>query len=136
MFWAIEFIVHYKREARIWIGTSGFHYKHWRGVFYPEKLPTAKMLDFYVRHFNTVEINNSFYKLPSTAAFECWREATPAGFCFALKGSRFITHNKKLNQPEHALNNLLPRAEALGKKLGPILFQLPPTLATEPTAPA
>jgi len=84
------------------------------------------MLDCYVQHFDTVEINNSFYKLPEIRTFESWREATPNRFLFAVKASRFLTHNKKLKDPENALNNFLPRAEALGGKLGPILFQLPP----------
>ncbi len=113
--------------ACVHIGTSGWHYKHWCGPFYEEKLPPAKMLDKYVRHFDTVEINNSFYKLPATSALECWRDSTPSGFCFAVKASRFITHNKKLKDPENALENFLPRVAVLGKKLGPILFQLPPT---------
>lgn len=108
------------------IGTSGFHYKHWLGTFYPPKTPASRMLEYYLQHFDTVELNNSFYKLPSEQAFENWRNATPPGFLFAVKGSRFITHNKKLRDPENALENLLPRAEKLGKKLGPILFQLPP----------
>jgi uncharacterized protein YecE (DUF72 family) len=84
------------------------------------------MLDYYVRHFDTVELNNSFYRLPTVSAFECWRDATPANFVFAVKASRFITHNKKLKNPENALDNLLPRAVHLGPKLGPVLFQLPP----------
>ena len=108
------------------IGTSGFHYKHWKGPFYPQKMPSAKMLDFYVQHFDTVELNNSFYRLPQAAAFDCWREATPANFVFAVKASRFITHNKKLKDPENAIDNLLPRAAHLESKLGPVLFQLPP----------
>ena len=108
------------------IGTSGFHYKHWVGTFYPAKTPASKMLDFYLQYFDTVELNNSFYRLPTEEAFESWRNATPAGFVFAVKGSRFITHNKKLKDPENALENLLPRAERLRNKLGPILFQLPP----------
>lgn len=108
------------------IGTSGFHYKHWKGPFYPAKNPAGKMLDFYAERFDTVELNNSFYRLPSPEAFDAWREATPANFIFAVKASRFITHNKKLKDPEHALDNLLPRAAHLGSKLGPILFQLPP----------
>lgn len=112
--------------GRIHIGTSGWHYKHWRGPFYAEKLPASKMLDFYVRHFDTVELNNSFYKLPSVECFANWRQATPPGFCFAVKASRFLTHNKKLKDPENALQNFLPRAEALKEKLGPVLFQLPP----------
>ncbi len=84
------------------------------------------MLDYYIRHFDTLELNNSFYRLPTIQAFECWRDATPRNFVFAVKASRFITHNKKLKDPENALDNILPRAEHLGHKLGPVLFQLPP----------
>ncbi len=116
----------------IHIGTSGWHYKHWCGPFYPEKLASAKMLPFYLQHFDTVEINNSFYRLPDRSTFECWRRATPSNFVFAVKASRFITHNKKLKEPENALENFLPRAEALGAKLGPILFQLPPKWKVNP----
>ena len=108
------------------IGTSGFHYKHWVGSFYPSGTPAAKMLDLYVLHFDTVELNNSFYRLPPVEAFGRWRDATPANFIFAVKASRFITHNKKLKDPENAIENLLPRAAHLGPKLGPVLFQLPP----------
>jgi uncharacterized protein YecE (DUF72 family) len=111
---------------QIRIGTSGWHYRHWRGPFYEEDWPAARMLEFYARHFDTVEINNSFYKLPSDSTFACWRDATPPGFCFAVKASRFITHNKKLKDPESALARFLPRAAVLRRKLGPILFQLPP----------
>ncbi len=112
--------------AEIRIGTSGWHYKHWRGPLYEDRCPASRMLDCYIRHFDTVEINNSFYKLPAEETFAGWRDATPPGFCFAVKASRFITHNKKLKDPENALENFLPRAEVLGDKLGPILFQLPP----------
>jgi uncharacterized protein YecE (DUF72 family) len=112
--------------ARVHIGTSGWHYKHWCGPFYEEKLSPAKMLPVYLRHFDTVEINNSFYRLPSGETFRCWRECTPRGFCFAVKASRFITHMKKLKDPQNALEKFLPRAEELKDKLGPILFQLPP----------
>jgi uncharacterized protein YecE (DUF72 family) len=115
----------YGCEVRI--GTSGWHYKHWRGNFYPADLSSSHWLQFYVRHFNAVEINNSFYRLPKVEMLEGWREATPAEFCFATKVSRFITHNKKLKDPESALENFLPRVEALGPKLGPMLFQLPPS---------
>jgi uncharacterized protein YecE (DUF72 family) len=108
------------------IGTSGYHYKHWVGTFYPQKTPSSKMLDYYVRHFDTLELNNSFYRLPTIEAFESWRAATPNNFVFAVKASRFITHNKKLKDPENALDNILPRVQHLGKKLGPVLFQLPP----------
>lgn len=114
------------------IGTSGFHYKHWKGPFYPEKCPASKMLDHYLEHFDTVELNNSFYRLPEASAFDCWREATPGNFIFAVKASRFITHNKKLKDPENALDNLLPRAAHLGPKLGPILFPLPPHWKVNP----
>ena len=108
------------------IGTSGYHYKHWVGKFYPPKTPPSKMLEYYVRHFDTLELNNSFYRLPTIEAFESWRDATPANFIFAVKASRYITHNKKLKDPQNALDNILPRAEHLGNKLGPMLFQLPP----------
>ena len=84
------------------------------------------MFAFYQRHFDTVELNNSFYRLPTPEAFDCWRETSGRDFLFAVKGSRFVTHNKKLREPEQPLKNLLPRAERLGKKLGPILWQLPP----------
>ncbi len=114
------------------IGTSGFHYKHWKGPFYPRKLPASAMLDFYVQRFDTLELNNSFYRLPTISAFECWREATPENFIFAVKASRFITHNKKLKDPENAVDNLLPRAAHLGNKLGPVLFQLPPKWRVNP----
>ncbi len=113
-------------KADIRIGTSGYHYKHWVGTFYPAKTPASKMLNYYVRHFDTLELNNSFYRLPTIEAFESWRDATPKNFVFAVKASRFITHNQKLKDPENALDNILPRAEHLGKKLGPVLFQLPP----------
>jgi uncharacterized protein YecE (DUF72 family) len=108
------------------IGTSGWHYKHWVGNFYPEKHPASKMLAQYYAQFDTVELNNTFYMLPKIETMQCWRDATPKNFEFAVKASRFLTHNKKLKEPENALNNFLPRAEALGEKLGPILFQLPP----------
>jgi uncharacterized protein YecE (DUF72 family) len=112
--------------TRIRIGTSGWHYKHWLGNFYPQKFPASKMLNYYMERFDTVEINNSFYMLPKIETLACWRDATPKDFEFAIKASRFLTHNKKLKEPENALVNFLPRAEALGAKLGPVLFQLPP----------
>ena len=113
-------------SCEVRIGASGWHYKHWRGPFYAAKLPAAQMLPYYLRHFDTVEINNSFYKLPSEETFAAWRDATPSDFRFAVKASRFITHNKKLKDPENAIDNLLPRAAHLESKLGPVLFQLPP----------
>lgn len=114
------------------IGTSGFHYKHWKGPFYPPKMPASAMLDFYGRRFDTLELNNSFYRLPTVSAFQCWRDSTLENFVFAVKASRFITHNKKLKDPENAVDNLLPRAAHLGNKLGPMLFQLPPKWRVNP----
>jgi uncharacterized protein YecE (DUF72 family) len=112
--------------GKVEIGTSGWHYGHWRGPFYPARLAASKMLAFYCARFDTVEVNNSFYRLPSPEAVDGWREATPPGFTFAVKGSRFITHMKKLKDPEAALARFLPVIERLREKLGPILFQLPP----------
>jgi len=108
------------------IGTSGWHYKHWKGPFYPSDLPASKMLAWYAERFDTVEINNSFYRLPPETALQSWKETVPPNVSFAVKGSRYITHMKKLKDPEPALDNFIPRAELLGRKLGPILFQLPP----------
>lgn len=112
--------------AEIRIGTSGYHYPHWRGTFYPEKLPVKQWLSFYLQHFDSVELNNTFYRLPTFAAMQSWHDQTPRNFLFAVKGSRFITHNLKLSRPENAIHNILPRTEVLGPKLGPILWQLPP----------
>jgi uncharacterized protein YecE (DUF72 family) len=108
------------------IGTSGWHYKHWVGAFYPQGLPTKNMLSWYAQRFDTVELNNSFYHLPTQQTFTAWRETTPASFCFAVKGSRYITHRKKLKDPNEALARFRKPVESLGSKLGPILFQLPP----------
>lgn len=109
------------------VGTSGWHYQHWRGRFYPESLPAHRWLEFYFQHFDTVEINNSFYKLPSASTFDCWKRDAPAGFIFAVKGSRYITHNKKLKDPEDSFNRFHDVLKYLGRKRGPILFQLPPS---------
>jgi len=113
----------------IWIGTSGWVYKHWKGIFYPDKLPAAEQLPFYAEHFSTVEVNFSFYRLPERSVFEAWRAHTPAGFIFAVKGSRFLTHVKRLKDPEEPLERLMDRARGLEEKLGPILFQFPHTWA-------
>jgi uncharacterized protein YecE (DUF72 family) len=116
----------HKTPASIRIGTSGWHYKHWLGPFYPEKTPGSKMLAYYLKRFDAVELNNSFYHLPKPSSLETWRESTPKVFCFAVKGSRFLTHMKKLKDPEQGLQKFLDAVEVLGHKLGPILFQLPP----------
>jgi len=115
-------------SQQLWIGTSGWHYKHWRGCFYPEDLASSQYLGWYIRHFSTVEINNCFYRLPTASAVENWRKDTPRGFCFAVKGSRYLTHMKRLLNAEEGLKTYLDRMELLGEKLGPILFQLPPNL--------
>jgi uncharacterized protein YecE (DUF72 family) len=112
--------------SKLWIGTSGWHYKHWLGNFYPERLPSSRMLAHYIEKFETVELNNTFYKLPSQTTLLGWRDSTPPHFHFAVKGSRFLTHMKKLNNAEQGLNRFLSAVEVLGPKLGPILFQLPP----------
>lgn len=112
--------------AQLWIGTSGWHYKHWVGNFYPPKWPAARMLAHYIQHFDTVELNNSFYKLPTRTSLENWRESTPPNFHFAVKGSRFLTHMKKLSNAEEGLKRFLDAVDVLEPKLGPILFQLPP----------
>jgi len=113
---------------RYHIGTSGWHYDHWRHRFYPEALAKAKWLEFYATHFTTVELNNSFYRLPSEAAFAVWRDSSPANFAFAVKVSRFITHIKRLKNTQEAVETFMSRARILGGKLGPLLYQLPPNM--------
>src|SRR4051812_42016429 len=108
------------------IGTSGWIYRHWKGLFYPEALPAARWFGHYAARFDTVEINNTFYRLPSPEAFDAWREQAPPGFLYAVKGSRYLTHMKKLGDPREPLDRLLGRARRLGKHLGPVLYQLPP----------
>lgn len=114
-------------SGAVHIGTSGWNYKHWKGLFYPQELPQKKWLAYYVEHFATVEVNNTFYQLPQSSTFESWRETAPQGFTFALKASRFITHMKKLKDPQTSSEKFFDRSERLGDKLGPILFQLPPS---------
>ncbi len=108
------------------VGTSGWHYPHWRGPFYPERLRAEEMLTFYCGRLRTIEINNSFYHLPAPQTFCDWQRQTPKEFLFAVKASRYITHMKKLKDPQKPLQLLLSHASELKKKLGPILFQLPP----------
>ena len=114
--------------ARYFIGTSGWHYDDWKGRFYPEKLPKAKWLEFYARHFSTLELNNSFYRMPSEQAFNRWYDSSPSNFVFAVKASRFITHIKRLKDCDEALDNFMSRTRILKEKLGPLLYQLPPGL--------
>ena len=113
-------------SSKILIGTSGWHYKHWKGLYYPADLATSEWLKFYSAQFNTVELNNSFYHLPTINAFDTWRLTSPRGFVFAVKGSRFTTHMKKLKDPKSSTDKFFAAAGHLKSKLGPILFQLPP----------
>ena len=113
-------------SARVHIGTSGWHYKHWIGDFYPPRFAPAKMLSWYAREFHTVEINNSFYRLPDEKTFKDWAETVPSGFLFAVKASRFLTHMKRLRDAEDPISLFFSRARHLGPHLGPVLFQLPP----------
>jgi uncharacterized protein YecE (DUF72 family) len=113
--------------ASLWIGTSGWVYRHWEGIFYPPSLPPGGHLSYYAARFPSVEVNFTFYRLPERDVFEAWRRQTPAGFLFAVKGSRYLTHMKKLRDPDEPLSRLMERASGLEEKLGPLLFQFPHT---------
>jgi len=118
--------------TKAYIGTSGWNYKHWwNGEFYPKELKPTQWLRYFVEHFDTVEINNSFYRLPSEEAFEGWRKQVPRDFVFAVKASRFLTHIKRLKDPEEPLDLFFSRAIHLKEHLGPVLFQLPPQLKAD-----
>jgi len=119
-------------RGRIYIGTSGWHYGHWKGVFYPEYVHERDLLAYYSTRFGTVEINNTFYRLPEKDTFEQWRESVSGDFVFAVKASRYITHMKKLRDAAEPVNNFLESTGGLGKRLGPILFQLPPRWKANP----
>jgi uncharacterized protein YecE (DUF72 family) len=116
----------WRSVVALWVGTSGYNYPEWRGSFYPEKFPTAKMLPYYAERFSTVEINYSFYRMPNARTIAGWNAETPAEFSFALKASRRITHDARLKDVDEPLRYFLDTARALGPKLGPVLFQLPP----------
>lgn len=111
---------------RIRVGTSGWNYPHWRGLFYPSDLPATRWFAHYCRYFDTVEINNTFYRLPPLQTFEAWRRRAPAGFVYAVKAHRFLTHRKRLLDCGAALQTFLSRVAALGAHCGPVLYQLPP----------
>jgi len=111
---------------RYLIGTSGYNYPEWRGSFYPEKFPTNKMLAYYAERFNTVEVNYTFYRMPTEALLEGWAAGTPGGFTFTLKAPRRITHDSKLQRCEDLTSAFCRIASTLGPKLGVLLFQLPP----------
>jgi uncharacterized protein YecE (DUF72 family) len=110
------------------VGCSGWNYKSWRGNFYAKELPSSQWLDFYASLFDTVEINNTFYRLPEKSTFACWKRQMPAGFLVAVKASRFLTHIKRLKDPDEPIDRLFSRAKALGPRLGPVLYQLPPNM--------
>jgi len=113
-------------RGRARVGCSGWQYQHWRGGFYPAELPQSRWFEHYAATFDTVEINNTFYRLPQRATFAAWAARAPMRFLFAVKASRFLTHMKKLKDPEDPLDRFFTRARALGKHLGPVLYQLPP----------
>lgn len=114
------------------IGTSGWQYADWRGEFYPAGMPQRLWLEEYTRHFDTVELNNAFYRLPQRETFASWRDRIPAGFVMAVKASRYLTHIKRLRDPAEPVARLLAVATGLDDRLGPILLQLPPTLRGDP----
>jgi uncharacterized protein YecE (DUF72 family) len=116
----------------LFVGTSGWQYKDWRGVVYPAGVPMRRWLEEYAERFATVEINNAFYRLPSQETFKTWRERTPSGFVVAVKASRYLTHIKRLRDPEEPVQRLMSHAAGLGDRLGPVLLQLPPTLRVDP----
>lgn len=113
--------------SRIYIGTSGWSYKHWKGTFYPKELKEKDQLEYYYSQFKTVELNNPFYRLPTAKTFKAWRGSVPEDFLFAVKGSRYITHMKKLKVDKATISQFVSRVSKLEEKAGPILFQLPPT---------
>lgn len=120
-------------RGRLRVGTSGWQYDHWRGDFYPTALPKRLWLAHYTAHFDTVEVNATFYRLPSREVFAAWKAAAPADFRFALKFSRFATHLKKLRQPDQTIPHFLERSAALGQATGPLLLQLPPGWKADPS---
>jgi uncharacterized protein YecE (DUF72 family) len=118
-------------RTRIHVGTSGWQYTDWRGNFYPSGLPQAGWLEHYATVFPTVELNATFYRLPQEGTFAKWRHRTPPGFTFAVKASRYLTHVRRLREPEEPAARLLARSAALGSGRGPVLVQLPPTLSAD-----
>jgi len=112
--------------AEVRIGTSGWQYRHWAGDFYPAGLPQERWLERYATEFDTVELNNPFYRLPDAGVFTAWGRRVPPRFRFAVKASRYLTHVRRLSDPREPLDRLWSRARCLGDRLGPVLYQLPP----------
>jgi uncharacterized protein YecE (DUF72 family) len=114
------------------IGTSGWEYEHWKGTFYPRGLARDRWLEFYAERFDTVELNASFYRLPEADTFARWGQRVPPGFQFSVKASRYLTHLRRLREPDEPLERLWGRARRLGGALGPMLYQLPPRWRPNP----
>jgi uncharacterized protein YecE (DUF72 family) len=112
-------------SARVRVGTSGWQYPHWRGDLYPRGLSTDRWLEHYAAEFDTVELNNSFYRLPDADQFDAWAQRVPQTFRFAVKASRYLTHVRRLREPSEPLRRLWDRARRLGDRFGPVLYQLP-----------
>ncbi len=119
------------QKAKIYIGTSGWVYSHWVGKFYPENLPSKDRLKYFAKYFDTAEVNYSFYHLPRPTTFLKWYQETPKGFLFSVKASRFITHIKRLKNVKDPWQQFFENAKNLKEKLGPILFQFPPSFKAE-----
>ena len=113
------------------VGTSGWQYRDWRGVFYPARLPQSRWLEEYAAAFAVVEVNNTFYRLPERSTFSEWAARTPGDFVFAMKASRYLTHIRRLREPAEPVARMLDHAGGLGPKLGPVLVQLPPNLPAD-----
>jgi uncharacterized protein YecE (DUF72 family) len=120
------------KPGRVHVGTSGWNYPHWKGPFYPEDLPQKDWLGYYGERLHTVEINNTFYQLPERSTLKLWKDIVPDDFLFAVKASRYITHMKKLKDPEQSTRRFFERIGALKGKCGPVLFQLPPRWKRNP----
>ena len=119
-------------RSNIRVGTSGWSYDHWIGDFYPADVNKGQLLSHYVKRLNTVELNRSFYSLPKAETVEKWRDEAPSNFLFSCKASRYITHMKKLKDPQRSIERFLDTVDHFGKKLGPLLFQLPPNWKVNP----
>jgi uncharacterized protein YecE (DUF72 family) len=117
--------------VNLYVGTSGYSYKQWKGTFYPENLPVKRMLRFYGERFRTVEINNTFYRLPAASVLQAWVAEVPADFRFVLKAPQAITHRRRLKNADASLSQFLEVADALKDRLGPLLFQLPPNFKND-----
>jgi len=122
----------HSNRKKFHIGTSGWHYAHWKGPFYPEDLEAGRYLRYYLDRFRTVEINHTFYKMPGVETLREWKETVTDDFIFSVKASRYITHMKKLKDPVDPVSNFLEKIRVLGASLGPILFQLPPNWGFNP----